>query len=84
MFTLFIAGLTSRSKNDISRVRRMCESHFGDYYELEIVNVLKDPQRAVAERIYATPTLVKNLPLPCCRILGDLSDMEKVFSSLDL
>ncbi len=71
--TLFIAGATQRSMNAIQNVRQLCEEQLPGRYQLEIVDVYQQPARARAEQIIATPTLVKQAPLPVRRFIGDLS-----------
>ncbi len=71
---LFVAGATQRSMNAIQNVRRLCEEQFPGHYQLEIVDVYQQPSRARAEQIIATPTLVKQAPLPVRRFIGDLSN----------
>ena len=81
---LYITGQTQRSKNAIGNLRRICEEDLEGKYEMEIIDVLERPQLAEDEKILATPTLIKNLPPPLRRIIGDLSDTEKVLLGLDL
>ena len=81
---LYITGQTQRSKNAIGNLRRICEEELGGKYEMEIIDVLERPQLAEDEKILATPTLIKRLPPPLRRIIGDLSDTEKVLLGLDL
>lgn len=84
LLTLFITGHTARSERAIANLRRICDEELSEAYELHIVDILEEPQRAEAERILATPTLIKALPPPLRRIIGDLSDTEKVLLGLDL
>ena len=70
--------LPSRISNDL------CENELEGQYELEIIDVLENPQRAEEEKILATPTLIKQLPLPLRRVIGDLSDKEKVLLGLEV
>jgi len=81
---LYITGLTPRSERAIANLRRICEEKLDGRYEMVIIDVLERPQMAEDERILVTPTLIKPLPLPPRRVIGDLSDMEKVLSELDL
>jgi circadian clock protein KaiB len=78
---LFIAGATEQSKNAIENVRRVCEEHLGEHYELQIIDVYQTPVLAVSENIVATPTLV--LPPPLRRVIGNLSD-ERVMVGVQL
>lgn len=81
---LFITGQTSRSSRAIANLRRICEDELGTEYELNIIDVLERPQMAEDERILATPTLIKEFPLPVRRIIGDLSDTRQVLLGLEL
>jgi circadian clock protein KaiB len=80
---LFITGQTSRSTRAIANLRRICEDALTDY-ELDIIDVLERPQLAEDDRVLATPTLIKEFPPPVRRIIGDLSDTEKVLLGLEL
>ena len=82
--TLYVTGQTPNSQRAIANMRRICEEELGGEYELVIVDVLERPQLAEDERILATPTLIKELPLPLKRIIGDMSDTEGVLLGLDL
>ena len=84
LLKLFVTGQTQRSESAISDLRRICEEEFQNQYELIVVDILKRPQLAEDEKILATPTVIKELPLPIRRIIGDLSDKEKVLLGLDL
>jgi circadian clock protein KaiB len=81
---LYITGNTPRAERAISNLRRICEEDLGGAYEMVIIDVLERPQLAEDEKILATPTLIKHLPPPLRRIIGDLSDTEKVLLGLDL
>lgn len=81
---LYITGRTSRSENAISNLQRICSEEFKNNYILQIIDVLEQPQLAEDEKILATPTLIKELPPPLRRIIGDLSNSEKVLLGLDL
>jgi len=81
---LYITGQTTRSKRAIHNLRRIIAQETEDQYELIVIDVLERPQLAEDEKILATPTLIKELPLPMRRIIGDLSDSEKVLLGLDL
>ena len=84
LLKLFVTGQTPRSEHAIENLRRICEEEFQNEYELIVIDVLQRPQLAEDEKILATPTVVKELPLPIRRIIGDLSDNEKVLLGLDL
>jgi circadian clock protein KaiB len=82
--SLYVAGETSRSVAALANVRRICEDHLAGRYEIEVIDLLEHPQLAQAERIVAIPTLVRHLPEPVRKIIGDLSDPERVLIGLDL
>jgi circadian clock protein KaiB len=84
LLKLFVTGETQRSKSAISDLRNICEEEFKGEYDLIVIDILKRPQLAEDERILATPTVIKELPLPIRRIIGDLSEKEKVLLGLDL
>lgn len=81
---LYITGQTPRSKKALANLRRICEQNLSDQYELEVIDVLENPEAGEADRVVATPTLIKELPLPVRRIIGDLSDKEQVLQSLEI
>lgn len=81
---LYITGHTPRAERAIANLRRICDEELKGEYEMVIIDVLERPQLAEDERILATPTLIKNLPPPLRRIIGDLSDTEKVLLGLDI
>lgn len=81
---LYITGNTPRSERAIANLRRICEQDLKGKYEMKVINILEHPQLAEDEKIIATPTLIKELPPPIRRIIGDLSNTEKVLIGLDL
>ena len=81
---LFVAGMTARSTRAVENIRAICEEHFAGAYELEVVNLYEQPARASGEQIIAAPTLIKKLPLPMRRIIGDMSNRDRVLLGLDL
>ncbi|MGZ5610257.1 MAG: circadian clock KaiB family protein [Methylobacter sp.] len=81
---LYIAGKTPRSESAIQNLRKICEENLDEKYEIEIIDILERPQLAEDERILATPTLIKSLPPPLRRLIGDLSETEKVLVGLDI
>ena len=81
---LYITGHTPRSLRAIENLRRICEQELKGDYEMKVIDVLEQPQLANEDRILATPTLVKSLPPPSRRIIGDLSDTQTVLLGLDL
>lgn len=84
LLRLFITGHTLRSRRAIADLREICENELGGLYELEVIDVAENPEAAAHEHVVATPTLIRELPLPVRRIIGDLSDHEKVLHSLAL
>jgi circadian clock protein KaiB len=81
---LYITGHTSRSQRAIANLRRICEEELSGEYEIEVIDVLEWPLLAEREKILATPTVVKELPTPIGRVIGDLSDSERVLRGLGL
>jgi circadian clock protein KaiB len=81
---LYVTGLTPRSLAAIEATKRTCEEHLKGRYELSVIDISKHPALAEGEQIIAAPTLVKRLPLPLRRLVGDLSDLERVLLGLDL
>ena len=84
LLKLYITGQTPRSQQAIGNLRRICQDELAGRYEMVIIDVLERPQLAEDEKILATPTVVKELPTPMRRIIGDLSDSERVLLGLDL
>jgi len=84
IFKLYITGHTPASERAVINLRNMCEKEFGDICRVTIIDVLEYPQLAEEEKILATPTLIKEMPPPSRRIIGDLSDEEKLITRLDL
>jgi circadian clock protein KaiB len=81
---LYVAGQTPRSKRAIANIRKICEDQLKGHYDLEIIDVYQEPERAKSEQLFALPTLIKKLPSPLRRMIGDLSDSEKVLVGLNL
>ena len=81
---LYITGRTPSSERAIENLKKICEMQLEDVYEMIVIDVLEQPQLAEDERILATPTLIKELPPPLSRIIGDLSDRDKVLLGLDV
>lgn len=81
---LYITGSTVRSLNAITNLKKICEEYLDGKYELEIIDLYQKPNLAQGEQIIAAPTLIKKLPLPFRRIIGDMSNKEKVLLGLDL
>lgn len=81
---LYVAGATPGSRRAIANLTRLCEDELEGRYELEVIDIYQRPQLAADEQIIAAPTLVKLLPAPVARVVGDLSDTAKVLVGLDL
>jgi len=81
---LYVAGLTPRSQIAIKNIKKICEEHLSGRYDLEVIDVYRKPVLAKGEQIIAAPTLIKKLPLPLRRFIGDLSDSERILLGLDL
>ena len=82
---LYVTGMTPRAERALANLRRICESELAEgKYVLIVIDVLEQPQLAEDEKILATPTLIKELPPPLRKIIGDMSDKEKVVLGLDL
>jgi circadian clock protein KaiB len=81
---LYVTGATSRSRRAIVNINDICSEHLQGKYDLEVIDIHQKPALAKDEQIVAAPTLIKQLPLPLRRIIGDLSDRESVLFGLDL
>jgi circadian clock protein KaiB len=81
---LYVAGQTSRSLAAFANLKKICEEHLGGRYKIEIIDLLENPQLAKGDQILAVPTLVRKLPPPIKKIIGDLSNTERVLVGLDL
>jgi circadian clock protein KaiB len=81
---LYISGDSPRAKAAIANLERICKEDLAGRYSLEIIDVLKNPGAAESDKILATPTLVKQLPPPLRRVIGDLSDKDKVLLGLEV
>ena len=81
---LYVTGMTPRSTRAVENVRTICEEHLHGRYDLEVIDIYQQPTLAKGEQIIAAPTLVKKLPLPLRRVIGDLSNTERVLVGLDL
>jgi circadian clock protein KaiB len=85
LLELYVTGETARARVAMKNLRRVCDSELGaGAYEVVIVDVLQDPERAEAERVLATPTLIRRFPPPVCRVIGDLSDSATLKTALEL
>jgi circadian clock protein KaiB len=81
---LYVAGQTPKSILALSNLKQICEEHLQGRYEIEIIDLLENPQLAAGDQILALPTLVRRLPEPIKKIIGDLSNTERVLVGLDL
>lgn len=81
---LYIAGTTAASSRSVESLRALCETHLSGRYELSVIDVFQQPVLAKDEQIIAVPTLIKKLPVPLRRIVGDLSNEQRVLVGLDL
>lgn len=81
---LYVTGMTARAERAIRNVRAICDEHLEGRYDLEVVDVYQQPVLARDEQIIAAPTLVRKLPLPLRRIIGDMSQRDRVLLGLDL
>jgi circadian clock protein KaiB len=81
---LYVTGATPRALRAIANVTEICETHLKGRYELTVVDIYQQPALSKGEQIMAVPTLLKKLPLPLRRIVGDLSDKERILYELDL
>jgi circadian clock protein KaiB len=81
---LYVAGQTPRSLSAFANLKQICETHLAGQYSIEIVDLLENPQLAAGDQILAVPTLVRKLPEPMKKIIGDLSNTERVLVGLDI
>ncbi len=81
---LFVSGATPRSTQAIANIKEFCETYLKGRYELEVIDIYQQPELARNAEIVATPTLIRKLPLPLRRLVGDLSKHERVLVGLDL
>ena len=81
---LYIIGITPRSTKALVNIRKICEEHLQGRYDLEVIDISQHPTLAEGEQIIAAPTLIKKLPLPLRRFVGDMSQTERIILGLDL
>lgn len=84
LLKLYVAGQSPKSVNAIANIKNICEEHLQGRYELEVIDLYQQPQLAQGEQIIALPTLIRKLPPPLRRIIGDLSNTERVLVGLDI
>jgi circadian clock protein KaiB len=81
---LYVAGTTSKSMRAVANIKEICESSLKNRYDLEVIDIYQQPVLMNGEQIIAAPTLVKKLPLPLRKFIGDMSDTERILVGLDL
>lgn len=81
---LYVAGQTTKSLTAFANLKKICEKHLGGRYRIEVIDLLMNPQLVKGDQILAIPTLVRKLPSPLKKIIGDLSNTERVLVGLDL
>jgi circadian clock protein KaiB len=81
---LYVAGQTPKSLTAFSNLKRLCEDHLAGRYQIDVIDLMKEPHRAQGDQILAIPTLVRKLPVPMRRVIGDLSNLERVMIGIDL
>jgi circadian clock protein KaiB len=84
LLRLYINGSTLKSERAVENLRRVCEEHLKGRYDLEVIDIYRQAHLARNEQIVAVPTLIKRLPVPLQRLVGDMSDLKKVLFGLDL
>ncbi|MGD0338255.1 MAG: circadian clock KaiB family protein [Bacteroidota bacterium] len=81
---LYVTGTTTRSMHAIANIKNICENYLKGRYQLEVIDIYENPSLGKGEQIIASPTLIKKLPLPLRRFIGDLSNTERILLGLDL
>lgn len=81
---LYVAGQTAKSRTAFANLQRICETHLAGQYRIEVIDLIQTPQLAAGDQILAVPTLVRRLPEPIKKIIGDLSNEERVLVGLDV
>jgi circadian clock protein KaiB len=84
LLQLYVTGMTSRSARAVDNLRTICDEHLEGRYDLEVIDIYQQPALTKGEQIIAVPTLIKKLPLPMRRLIGDLSNRQQVLLGLDL
>jgi circadian clock protein KaiB len=84
LLRLYIAGQTPKSLKALSNLKKLCAEYMSDSYQIEVIDLMKKPELARQDEVLAVPTLVRNLPVPIRKIIGDLSNTERVLLGLDL
>ena len=81
---LYVAGQTPKSLTALANLKRICEEHLTDQYRIEVIDLMANPQLAVKDQILAIPTLVRKMPEPVRKLMGDLSSLDRVLVALDI
>lgn len=81
---LYVAGDSPKSRSALENLTRLCDAHLGENYSIEVVDLKKKPELAKADQILAVPTLIRKVPAPAKRVIGDLSNVERAMVALDL
>jgi circadian clock protein KaiB len=81
---LYVTGMTPKSTQAIANVEKLCKEHLAGRYELKVIDIYQQPKLVQGEQIIATPTLIKKLPLPLRKLIGDMSDTERFLAGIDL
>ena len=81
---LYITGMTPNSRRALENIKNICEQYLPGRYQLDVIDIYQQPTLATDEQIVAAPTLIKHQPYPLCRLIGDMSDTEKVLKGLGL
>jgi circadian clock protein KaiB len=84
VFSLFIAGMSPRSRRAVDNMTKLCDRYLAGRFELQVVDIYQQPELAQGEQLVAAPTLIKRLPLPLRRFIGDLSDTDRILMRLDI
>jgi len=84
LLRLYVTGITPKSSRAIQNIKKICEENLKGRYELEVIDIYQQPMLAKEEHIIAVPTLIKKLPLPLRKLIGDMSDKERILQGLDL
>ncbi len=81
---LYVTGMTAKSKAAIQNIKKICDDHLKDRCDLEVIDIYREPVLAKGDQIIATPTLIKKLPIPLRKFIGDMAETEKILLGLDL
>jgi circadian clock protein KaiB len=81
---IYVAGETEKSRKAIENLKKVCEEHLKGKYEIEVIDLMKSPQLAAQDQIFAVPTIIRKLPEPLKKLIGDMSVSEKVLVGLDI